>query len=164
MPERPPRVTLGNLDTNGYLMAQYNPTKISSEIEVVWQKLTVPGLSHQPQQYVHTGNMQLKFDFGFDSESNEEYDQVRARRFLEALCFPVRSATSVANSAPPGILLGWPNLYRITANMHKLSIEDKLFGPTMQPTWFVATLTIEQALIERLYSDDVERMGPTWQV
>ena len=56
---RPPRCTLVNVETAESIDCLFNPTQLTEKVQVNWNRLTVPGLSHQVLQFQSTGNRQL---------------------------------------------------------------------------------------------------------
>ena len=54
--QRPARMSIANVATGESVDAQFNPADFEEALEVNWARQTVPGLSHQPLQFVNTGN------------------------------------------------------------------------------------------------------------
>lgn len=61
------RVSLVNLETGEGWFAMYNPTQFEEQVDVSWARHTVPGLSHQPLQYVNTNNYKFTLDLFYRS-------------------------------------------------------------------------------------------------
>lgn len=155
----PPKMTIGNMLTGQVLTAQYNPEEIEETIEANFQRLTIPGLSHQVLQFVNTGNLGVSFDLTFDSRMPAAPDIDFARSFLMALTYPTRQATSVATGGPARALFFWPGLYSLKCNVVKYKGAHKHFGSDASSQRRVLSVTLEEARDTRLYAEDVQRLG-----
>lgn len=95
--QRPTRMSIANTATGDVVEAQFNPAEFEEALEVNWARQTVPGLSHQPLQFVNTGNVKFTLELNFDAlDPTTDVDQIRfARRFLQSLCYPRRGAEDV---------------------------------------------------------------------
>ena len=69
--QRPARMSIANTATGDVVEAQFNPAEFEEALEVNWARQTVPGLSHQPLQFVNTGNVKftLELEIGTKEES-----------------------------------------------------------------------------------------------
>ena len=56
---RPPRCGLVNVTSGESIECLFNPTQLSEKLQVNWNRLAVPGLSHQVLQFQSTANRQL---------------------------------------------------------------------------------------------------------
>jgi hypothetical protein len=110
--QAPARMSIANVSSGDSIEAQFNPTEFEKALEVNWARQTVPGLSHQPLQFVNTGNTKFTLELNFEAQDpTTELAQIhRARRFLQSLCYPRRGA----GGGPPRALFVWPNVGRIT--------------------------------------------------
>lgn len=160
---------IGNAATAGWLSAQYNPEEVTEQLEAVYKDLEVQGLSHEIPQYDHTKSLALSFTLAFDALTGRSIQLSGglkgagtpdlARRFLESLLVPTRSASSVASGAPPRALLVWPNLFSLTGILRKLVFHHKRFGTDMGSTWFTTDVTFTEVLATRITSEDVFANG-----
>ena len=48
---RPPRCVLVNVTSGESMECLFNPTQLSEKLQVNWNRLAVPGLSHQVLQF-----------------------------------------------------------------------------------------------------------------
>ena len=48
---RPPRCSLVNVATSESIECLFNPTQLTEKVSVNWNRLSIPGLSHQLLQY-----------------------------------------------------------------------------------------------------------------
>ena len=56
---KPPRCVLVNVVSAESIDCLFNPTQLSEKLQINWNRLSVPGLSHQVLQFQSTGNRQL---------------------------------------------------------------------------------------------------------
>jgi hypothetical protein len=160
----PERMALTNIETGDGITAQFNPEEITEKVVVNWNDLEIMGLSHQPKQYKSTKNAQIDFEMGFDAHSVRPVIQsgvavtdgpAYARRFLLHLCYSRREAQDVQGGAAPRVLFFWPELFSLTAVITSVEFKHKRFIRTGKPVIFTAKVTIEEARVTRLFSEDV---------
>ena len=159
--QRPARMSIANVSTGDYVEAQFNPTEFEESLEVNWARQTVPGLSHQPLQYVNTGNVKFPLELNFEvQDPTTDLDAIqRARRFLLSLCYPRRGAADVASGGPPRALFIWPNVVSLTCVITALSFKYSRFNLEGTPVQFVAKVSLEEIRDVRLSSEDVLASG-----
>jgi hypothetical protein len=105
---RPPRLVLVNLDAGTELTAWANPPHLAMERTAHWNRIAIPGLGHQPLQYVGSANRLLSdVELAFDRRWQPSVNLVEVRAFLDGLVVPTRLDLP---SAPPRVLLAWPHL------------------------------------------------------
>lgn len=157
----PARMAIANVATGDSITAQFNPTELEQALEVTWARATVPGLSHQPLQFVNTGNTKLTLTLTFDAlEPSADVDQLgRAQRFLLSLCYPRRGAQDIASGAPPRVLFVWPNTVSLTCVLTALSFTFTRFRSDGAPIQFSARVGLEEIRDVRLTSEDVLANG-----
>jgi hypothetical protein len=88
--QRPARMSIANVSTGDSVEAQFNPNELEEALEVNWTRQTVPGLSHQPLQFVNTGNVKFTMELNFEvQDPSTDLDTIhQGRRFLQSLCHP----------------------------------------------------------------------------
>jgi hypothetical protein len=99
-PKKPPKLTLTSLSllTAERLTAQFNPTQLDIAIKAVYNKVVIPGNSHELMQFSHTTNLSLKFDLFFNvtnpsrSVKTEAEKQAGNRAFVANTAFAYPSA------------------------------------------------------------------------
>jgi hypothetical protein len=157
----PARMSIANVSTGDSVEAQFNPTEFEEALEVNWARQTVPGLSHQPMQYVNTGNKKFTLELNFEAQdSTTDLAQIHhARRFLESLCYARRGAADVASGGPPRALFVWPNIVSLTCVITSLSFKHSRFNVAGTPVQFTAKLGLEEIRDVRLFSEDVLANG-----
>jgi hypothetical protein len=156
---RPPRVTIANVDTGRTVDAQFNPDEVKEKLGVNYNALEIMGLSHKPMQYKNTSNLQLTFELGFNALATDGDRVFDTRKFLHSLCYAKRGAGDVIGGGPPKVLFSWPNLYSLTCVITNLDFTHKRFNQAMRNVVFTCAVTIEEARTTRLTSEDVLSYG-----
>jgi len=154
---RPARMSIANVATGESIEAQLNPSELEEALEVAYNRLTIPGLSHQPLQFTNTGNLKLTFELMFEAlEPAADLPRLLlARRFLQSLCYPPRGAQDVRSGGPPRALFIWPNLASLTCVITGLTFKHQRFNLEGTPVQFSAKVTLEEIRDVRLTSEDV---------
>jgi hypothetical protein len=159
--QTPARMSIANVSSGDSIDAQFNPTEFEEALEVNWARQTVPGLSHQPLQFVQTGNTKFTLELNFEAQDpTTDLDTIQyARRFLQSLCYPRRGAADVIGGGPPRVLFVWPNVISLTCVITALSFKYGRFNLEGTPVQFTAKLTLEEIRDVRLLSEDVLQDG-----
>lgn len=157
----PARMSIANVSSGDSIEAQFNPTEFEEALEVNWARQTIPGLSHQPLQYVNTGNKKFTLELNFEAlDPTTDLAQIhRDRRFLESLCYARRGAGDVLSGGPPRALFVWPNVVSLTCVITSLSFKHSRFNLDGTPVQFTAKLGLEEIRDMRLFSEDVLANG-----
>lgn len=156
---RPPRCVLGNVATGESLECLFNPTQLSEKVQVNWKRLEVPGLPYQPLQYQTTGNrtvptVEFYLDKFFASAQPSNPDILNFRSFLRAFTASPKAAQTVLQTAPPHLLLMWPNTLTIETVVTELEFQYRQFGIDGAPLVYTATCSLEEILDHRVTSED----------
>ena len=157
--QRPARMSIANMTTGDSIEAQFNPTEFEETLEVNWARLTVPGLSHQPLQFINTGNAKFSLELYFDATGLESDSFALPRRFLQSLCYPKRGAQDVIGGGPPRALFIWPEIISLSCVLTGLSFKHKRFNVDGAPSQYTAKLSLEEIRDVRLLSEDVLANG-----
>jgi hypothetical protein len=157
---RPPPCTLVNLVTDEEMTCLANPTELSETVSVTWNRLVVPGLSHQPLQYVSTGNRQipsieLYMDRYLAAEAPLDLDILEFRRFLLALTVPPAVDAGAPPAAPPRVLFVWPRFLTLECVVDSVALKYQRFAADGSVLVYTATITLEQILDVRVTSADL---------
>jgi len=154
-------MSIANVSSGASIDAQFNPTEFEEALEVNWARQTVPGLSHQPLQFIHTGNTKFTLELNFEAQDpTTDLDQIHlARRFLQSLCYPRRGAEDVIGGGPPRALFVWPNVVSLTCVVTALSFKYGRFNLDGTPVQFTAKVALEEVRDVRLLSEDVLQDG-----
>ena len=155
--ERPARMSIANVATGESVEAQFNPSEFEEALEVNWTRQTVPGLSHQPLQFVNTGNVKFTLELNFEvQDPSTDLDTIhQGRRFLQSLCYPRRGAEDVVGGGPPRALFVWPNVISLSCVVTALSFKYGRFNLDGTPVQFTAKVTLEEIRDVRLLSEEV---------
>ena len=155
---RPPRCVLANVTTGEAMECLFNPTQLSEKVQVNWNRLTVPGRSHQVLQFQSTGNRQLSgvefyLDRWFAAEQPGAPDVLAFRTFLRALTVPPGGAEGVVANAPPRTLIIWPGVITVEAVITDLEFQYRQLGADGTVLVYAATCTFEEILDVRATSE-----------
>ena len=159
--ESPVRMTITDLQDQTEVTVQFNPNELTRRIGVNYARKQVLGQSHQPHEYLSTGNQTIRFDLFHNAENPTQWEEVdQAAKFLESLCYAPEDPEGISQAAPPRVLLVWP--YTLSLVTRLISVEFKhqrwdRFGNTTQ---FTASCEFEEALVRRLNKTDVYNFGP----
>jgi hypothetical protein len=150
-------MSIANVSSGESIEVPANPTELEELLESNWVRQPVPGLSHQPLQYVHTGNVRFSMELHFDAVApGTGLDQVlHARRFVQSLCYPRRGVAEVLGGGPPRVLFVWPRLVSLTCVITALTFRYQRFNLDGLPVQFTARITLEEIRDVRLASEDV---------
>lgn len=151
---RPSRCSLVNVETAESIDCLFNPTQFSEKVQVNWNRVTVPGLSHQLLQFQSTGNRQLSgvefyLDRFFATEQVANPDILAFRGFLRALTVPPKGTEGVPATAPPRTLFIWPNVLTMETVLTDLEFQYKQFAADGTVMVYTATVTFEEILDAR---------------
>jgi hypothetical protein len=161
---RPPRCALVNLVTGEELTCLANPTELAERVMVTWNRLAVPGLSHQPLQYSSTGNRQLSgvelyMDRYLAAAEPQAPDLLEFRRFLRALTVPPAAEAGAPPAAPPRVLFVWPQLLTLEAVVETVELRYQRFAVDGSVLVYTASVTFEEILDVRVTSSDLRENG-----
>ena len=159
--QTPARMSIANVSSGESIEAQFNPTELEEALEVNWARQTVPGLSHQPLQFVNTGNLKFTLELQFEAQNTAtDVDRnLQARRFLQSLCYPRRGAANVIGGGPPRVLFVWPTFVSLTCVIASLSFKYSRFNLAGTPVQFTAKVALEEIRDVRLLSEEVLANG-----
>ncbi len=157
---RAPRCFLINVETTEMISCLFNPTRISEKVQVNWNRVTVPGLSHQLLQFQSTGNRQLPsvefyLDKTFATQPRGDIDILDFRGFLRALTVPPKGTEGVPATAPPRTLFVWPHVVSVVGVLTDLEFNYKQFAADATVLVYTATASFEEVLDARVTSEDL---------
>lgn len=157
---RPPRCVLVNVHTAEVMECLFNPTQLSEKVQVNWNRLAVPGLSHQVLQFQSTGNRQVSgvefyLDRFFAAEQPGSPDIQAFRAFLRALTVPPSGVEGVAGAAPPRLLLIWPKVLTVETVITDLELQYKQVGVDGELLVYAASCSFEEILDARVTSEQL---------
>ena len=135
----------------------FNPSQLVETVQINWNRLNVPGLSHQVLQYQSTGNRQLGgiefyLDRFFASKQPGAPDILAFRSFLRALTVPESGQQS-----PPRALVIWPKVLTVETVLTSLEFQYRQFATDGSVLVYTATCTFEEISDLRFTCDGFER-------
>ncbi|MFH0899380.1 MAG: peptidoglycan-binding protein [Pseudomonadota bacterium] len=158
---RPPRCVLVNVATGESVECLFNPTQLTEKLQVNWNRLAVPGLSHQVLQFQGTGNRQLTgvefyLDRLFAAEQPGDPDIMGFRRFLRSLTVPPGDTEGVIVTAPARALFVWPGVLSVEAVLTEVEFQYRQFGVDGRVLVYAATCSFEEILDVRISSEELQ--------
>ncbi len=156
---RPPRCSLVNVSTGESIDCLFNPALLVEKVDISWNRLNVPGLSHQVLQYKSTGNRKLDgvefyLDRFFATEQPGSPDILTFRSFLRALSVPPSGAL-----APARTLVIWPKVLTVETVLTKLEFQYRQFATDASVLVYTAKCGFEAILDIRITSEELRREG-----
>ena len=138
----------------------FNPTQISEKLQVNWNRLSVPGLSHQVLQFQSTGNRQLSgvefyLDRFFASKQPGSPDIMEFRSFIRALTVPPAGTEGVPDTAPPRTLFIWPNVVTVETVVTDVEFQYRQIATDGTVLVYSATISFEEILDVRVTSEQL---------
>jgi len=159
---RPPRCVLVNIATAESMDCLFNPTQLTEKLQVNWNRVTVPGLSHQLLQFQSTSNRQLTgvefyLDRMFAAAQPGHPDIMEFRNFIRALTVPPAGAQSVTATAPPRVLVVWPKMLTMEGVLTDAEFQYRQFAVDGTALVYTATCTFEEIRDARVTSEALRR-------
>ena len=157
---RPPRCVLVNVETGESMECLFNPTQLSEKVQVNWNRLAVPGLSHQVLQFQSTANRSLAgvefyLDRFFATEQPGEPDIMEFRSFVRALTVPPSGTEGVVDTAPPRTLFIWPEVITVETVVTDVEFQYRQVAIDGRVLVYAATVTFEEILDVRVTSEEL---------
>ena len=157
---RPPRCVLVNVTSGESMECLFNPTQLSEKLQVNWNRLAVPGLSHQVLQFQSTANRQLSgvefyLDRYFAAEQPGDVNILEFRAFLRALTVPPQGTEGVAATAPPRLLFIWPEVVTVECVVASVEFTYKQLAVDGTVLVYAASVTFEEILDTRVTSEEL---------
>ena len=96
----------------------FNPAQLTEKVEVHWNRLSIPGLSHQKLQYQSTGNraiqgVEFHLDQRLQGELHAHLDVLAFREFIRGLTYPPAESSGPGHRSPPRTLIVWPRVLTV---------------------------------------------------
>ena len=157
---RPPRCHLVNVSTAESIDCLFNPTQLVEKLQVNWNRLAVPGLSHEPMQCKTTSNRQRSgvefyLDRLFAAEQPGDVNIREFRAFLRALTVPPAGTEGVPATAPPRVLFVWPGVITVESVVSSVEFHYKQFANDGSVLVYTAVVSFEEILDARVTSDEL---------
>lgn len=157
-------MTLTNIRTAETREPQFNPEKVTEEIEANWTSLQPLGYSHEPQQFKNTGNLKLGFELTFNGDTNYGGGGGGAfihdtRQFLISMMYSSASAQDVISGAPARALFVWPEMWAIQCVIKKSTFVHDWFSRTGHSMRYTAQLELILVSDFRIISENIRERG-----
>jgi len=157
---RSPRCLLVNISSGESLECLFNPTQISEKLQVNWNRLSVPALSHQVLQFQSTGNRQLSgvefyLDRFFASEQPGNPEIMEFRAFIRSLTVPPEGTEGVVDTAPPRTLFIWPEVVTVETVVTDVEFQYRQIAVDGTVLVYAATVSFEEILDVRVTSEQL---------
>lgn len=147
-------------DPQRFMIAQFNPETAREEQSANYNRLQVPGMSHEILQFTNTSNLVIRLAFFFNATTLAQAEDILAsRNFLLSSLVPRISRRGFPGAAPPEILLNWPNTYLIAVRVMSVSTELRRFRFDGRPITFTSDVTFEESRAARITADEVAELG-----
>ncbi len=162
---RPPRCVLVNVLTGEAMECLFNPTQLTEKCQVNWNRLAVPGLSHQVLQFQGTSNRQLSgvefyLDAFFATQQADTSNIMAFRSFLRALTVPPAGTEGVLATAPPRVLVLWPGVLTVECVVASVEFQYRQLAVDGRVLVYTATVTFEEVLDTRVTSEQLRQEVP----
>jgi len=150
---RPPRCSIANVTTGEAIECLFNPTQLTEKVKINWNRLAIPGLSHQVLQYQSTGNRQVAgvefyVDKFFAAKQPGNPDILRFRAFLRTLSVPPAEML-----APSRALIIWPKVLTVETVLTELEFQYRQFGVDASVLVYTAVCGFEEILDLRVTAE-----------
>ncbi|NOJ79801.1 CIS tube protein [Myxococcus xanthus] len=162
---RSPRCILVNVLTGEAMECLFNPTQLVEKVQVNWNRLAVPGLSHQVLQFQGTSNRQLAgvefyLDAFFATQQADTSNVMAFRAFLRALTVPPAGTEGVLATAPPRVLVLWPGVITVECVVASVEFQYRQLAVDGRVLVYTATVTFEEVLDTRVTSEQLRQEVP----
>jgi hypothetical protein len=148
---RPPRCVLVNVTSGESIECLFNPTQLSEKLQVNWNRLAVPGLSHQVLQFQSTANRQLS---GVEFYLDRFFAAEQPGDVFGALG-PPEGTEDVAATAPPRVLFIWPEVVTVECVVASVEFTYKQLAVDNTVLVYSASVTFEEILDTRATSEEL---------
>ena len=157
---RAPRCLLVNVTSGESLECLFTPTQVTEQLQVNWNRLAVPGLSHPVLQFQSTANRQLSgvefyLDRFFAAEQPGDVNILDFRAFLRALTVPPEGTEGVAATAPPRVLFIWPSVVTVECVVASVEFQYKQLAVDGMVLVYTASVSFEEILDTRVTSEEL---------
>lgn len=156
---RPPRCVLVNVASGESMECLLNPTDLTEKLQVNWTRLAVPGLSHQVLQFQNANNRQLAMEFYLDrffaAAQPGDVKILAFRAFLRALTVPPAATEGVVATAPPRVIVIWPNVITLEAVVVSVDFHYRQLATDLTVLVYTASVTFEEILDARVTSESL---------
>lgn len=137
------------------LVAQFNPQSLQENLVVTYARMPIIGGSSRPLQWIGTENSTIPITLFFLARDKDTAEAPQnARRFLQSLAYPLRTANSITTGQPPRVFVSWPNVVSLTTRLVQLQTTAQRFGQSGGIRQLTARCTFEEVRDVRWTSED----------
>lgn len=158
-----PKMSLTNIvDPIDTIFAQFNPEEIREQLRSVWERITIPGLSHQRLNYVSSDNYKTRFTLKYDATGRDQATQEEFednRKWIHAHFHPRGGADSILGGEAPRILFIWPGLISLTAIIDGADFRLKRFSSELKLLAWEVAIELSEIRDARLTFEEVRVQG-----
>lgn len=154
-------MSLVDTDAAEWLDVQFNPERLQTKLEAVFNDLVTLGAAGEEPQFKNSKGFTIDFELRFDALVSREWNAQKiekAKNFLWSCATP-REGDGVGTIDPPKILFVWPRLYTVVGRISSPSCEEQRFARTGECTLMVAKIQIREVLSARRTSERVRQAG-----
>lgn len=161
--ELPPLMYIVNRDAPGdteKITPQGNPPRLSGEIKAAYNRLKIPGMSHQVKQFSNTEDHKTSpIEFEFYGDTPKERDDIdRQFAIWQSWMLPV-PADNIRGGSPPRLLFYWPNVMQMQVVITDFKYEIAELTVDGDISWLKITCSFEQISDKRILPADVRAVG-----
>ena len=159
----PPKMSLTNfVDPKDTIFPQFNPEEITAQFRAQWEKMVIPGLSHQRMNYISSSNVVFRFLLRYDAtgrsaETRDEHED--NLRFIQAHFHPRLGGDSILGGEAPRILFIWPTLISLTAVIEEATFKFTRFNSALQLMAWNVSIGLSEIRDIRLTFEEVRATG-----
>jgi len=165
-----PKLILADMANGDEFEVPYNPTNLVTTFTAKYTKFLPAGDTSDTMHYdgTHSPAIPLElmiFRKALDGVAGSGFlqDIQEIQRFLMSLMYPVEMASTVASSAPPRVLVIWPNEISVVARVEKLTLTRRQFRNTdLRSILSEATMSITPIRGSRVSSEEMRETGLQW--
>lgn len=151
-----PRVSIADTDNGDAIELPIFPESLEHTSEAVWQRQSVPGLSHQRNQFTNTNNAKFAFAIFVDDldgvTTTEEVTKIY--NFLDSMQFPAEG------KGASKYLLAWPGVASIVIISATITFTQTRYSQqdgTLRA--FTAKFAVEEHRDVRITKEEVRSRG-----
>jgi hypothetical protein len=153
---------LVNVETGESKECLFNPAQLAEKVQVNWNRLAVPGLSHQVPQFQSTGNRSLTgvefyLDRFFAMEQPGQREIMGFRSFIRPLMVPPAGTQGVVATVPPRTLFIWPQVITVQTVVTDVEFQYRQVAVDGRVLVYAATVTFEEILDFRVTSEELRQ-------
>ena len=156
----PVRLSITDIDDNETIFAQFNPQELERQVRVNYAKKAVLGASGQPHEYLQTDNTAIRFSLFFYADTTAGIEELKKGiNFLESLCYAKEAPQSIAQGAPPQVLLVWPRTLALVVRIINLNFQHQRWNLVGDTTQCTVEVNSEVIAVNRITKSPVRQSG-----